>query len=454
MIARQLLGLVLLAAAHAEPAQWEPQWSGPWERQPGHSSFRGVGLHVAPDGGAFAGLRFNHSNRAHVALLRFGSDGALSWVHAPDDAGVSEFHAFERLRSGRLAAVGVPRSGAQVFVRVYAATGELLWQRESAGGRLFFDAVRYGLHALAENTQGELFVPLSDEATGDYVVLRYAADGTSLPTWRRHAGPHVRATDIAAFDDGGAVVTGVGDGFAGYSTVRFRADGTVLFEDLEPGDRGSVIGPAFVAADADGGLLLAATPEDGVMGVTEVTVWKLASDGARRWKRVLGLGDGFPLGRDLRRFQRAANGDALLVVDGPHTSDHSLVRLDGMSGIVLWETPLPLDEGDTTYMPSMGRGESAQGRILLAGSFKFLNTVRTARLVEFEADGRLCRRRDDPALFSADVAIAGAPGWTVLGIGSQPGDGIYVQRFDDDGPCTEGIVDAIFADGFEAGAVR
>ncbi len=452
----RLLLLGLLVAARGAAAEWEPQWSGVWQREPGNSGFRGVGLHAAPDGGAFAGIRYNRSNRAHVALSRFGSDGALSWVQAPDEGGVIDFHGFERLRSGRLAAVGVPRSGAQVFVRVHDAdSGDLLWQRESAAGQLFFEPVRHGLHVLAENAQGELFVPLSDPTSGDYVVLRYAADGTPLATWRWHAGPHVRATDIVALDDGGAAVTGVGTGLAGgYATVRFDADGDVRFDDLEPGDHGSPLGPAYMAADADGSLLLAGTPEDGAVGVPEATAWKLAPDGARLWTRVLGVGPGFSLGRDLLRFQRAVDGDALLVIDGPGVGVHSLVRLDGASGAVRWETPLPLDEGDTTYLPTLSRAESAQGRLLLAGNFKRDNVTHVARLVELEADGTLCRRRDDDALSSADIAVAGEQGWTVLGLGSLPGDGVHVQRFDDDGACTEGVPDALFADGFEAGATR
>ena len=421
-------------------------------REPGSSNFGEVGLHEAADGGAFAGVEFNRSNRPHVALLRFGGDGVLSWVHAPDDGGVGGFHGFELLRSGRLVAVGVPRSGAQVFVRVHdAGSGDLLWQRESAEGRLLFEPV---LHVVAENAQGELFVPLSDQATGDYVVLRYTADGKSLPSWRWHAGPNVRATDIVALDDGGAAITGVGLALGGgYATVRFGADGEVRFDDLEPGDRGSTLGPAYLAADADGSLLLAGTPEDGVVGVPEATVWKLAPDGVRLWKRVLGVGPGFALGRNILRFQRAANDDALLVIDGPGVGVFSLVRLDGASGAVRWETPLPVDEGDTSYRPTLSRGESAQGRLLLGGSFRRNNVTSMARLVELEADGRLCRRRDDAALWQANIAVAGDQGWTVLGMGALPAEGIRVQRFDDDGACTEGTRDAVFADGFEP-AVR
>lgn len=446
----RMIMMMALLAAPAAHAQWLPQWTGVWEREPTDGSVDAVGVHATPDGGLIAGVRFNRSNQVHIAVLRFDNDGSLQWVRGPSDGAVGDFNAIEPLRGGRFAVIGIPRSGARMFVRVHhAGSGELLWMRESSVG--LPGDVRQGLHAMAEGALGELLVAVADSATGDYVVLRYAAEGEPLSTWRWHAGPDARVTDIAALADGGVVVTGIGEGLnGGYATVRFDAAGAVRFHDIEPGDRGSPLGPAHVAVDAHGDVLVAGTPEDGQMGVPETTVWKLDADGKRVWERVLGVDAEFPLGRDLKHFRLAANGDVLVVIDGgPHELPHRLVRLASGDGRALWQAPFSFSIGFSEF-PPQAIVEAPHGRLLLAGSVSTEHTT-FARLLEFTADGTPCRRRDEASLYVVGAATAGPEGWSVLGTTAGPSsvNGALVQRYDAKSSCDDGLADAVFSDGFD-----
>lgn len=219
-IVRKILFGGFALAAHGAAAQWSPQWNGVWRPGEGDSSLRVLDVRVAPDGTSFVGGRFNRSNQAHAFLLRFESDGGLGWMH---DAGVVvEAGGIVRLSSGRIALFGEPWADERVFVGVYdQAGGEALWERRSALGRSL-DFERYDQDLVVETPGGDLLVRVGDQVSGDYVVLRYAADGTERPPWRWQAGPQVwTGGDIAALAGGGAVVTGVGRGLGG--TMRRRA---------------------------------------------------------------------------------------------------------------------------------------------------------------------------------------------------------------------------------------
>lgn len=444
-ILRKILFAGFALAAECAAAPWLPQWSSP---QPlDVEPARPLDVQVAADGTVFVGAQFTRANQGHAALLRFENDGRLAWMR---DAGtVSETAGIERLRSGRVAVFGVPWSKHQAFVSVYGEDGGLAWTRSSSLGRL--NVLRQDLRQLAEAADGDVLLRLSDQASGDYVVARYAADGGERPAWRRYAGAHVRATDIVALADGGAVVTGIGTGLdGGYMTVRFEADGGSRFDDLEPGDRGSSLGPAYVAVDAGGGIVLAGTPEDGRMGVPEATVWKLTANGGRSWKSVLGVDPEHPLGRDLYRFRLAANGDALLVTDagGSPSERWRLVRIAGVDGRVLWDRMFSFSIGFGQFPPG-ALAEAPNGRLLLAG-FVATEHATFARQLEFDADGRPCRSRDDETLGSFGAAAGSGQGWSVAARGA---NGIVVQRYDATGACDG--AERIFVDGFEtAGAAR
>jgi hypothetical protein len=443
-IVRGILFVGFAFASECAAQPWLPLWSGVQPINVEHA--RPLDVQVAPDGSVFVGAQFTRSNQGHAALLRFDDGGGLAWMR---DAGtVSETAGIERLRSGQVTVFGVPWSGAGAFVSVYADGGEPVWAHEPSLGRL--NVLRQDLHQLVEAANGDVLLNLSDQGSGDYVVARYAADGSERPAWRHAAGAHARATDIAALADGGAVVTGIGIGLGGgYTTVRFDADGNARFGDLEPGDHGSPLGPAYVAVDADGGIVLAGTPEDGTMGVPEATVWKLDANGARSWKRVLGVDAEYPFGRDLFRFRLAANGDALLVTDGGGSASERLhlVRIAGADGRVLWDRVFSFSIGFGQF-PPYGLAEAPNGRILLVGFVKTEHST-YARLIEFGADGEPCRQRDDESLHSVGAAVGSEHGWSVAAAGP---DGLVAQRFDADGACDR--PDPVFVDGFDGVGAR
>ncbi|ANB18506.1 hypothetical protein [Dokdonella koreensis] len=443
-IGRIMLFVGLLATARASAGAWPPVWTGTWERRPGDTGSQPFDVQVAADGTVFAAAYFNRANQKHAALLRFENDGRLAWVR---EHPVWLIASTERLASGRIALVGVPDSGASVFVRVYDdAGGDLVWEREASIGRL--DIEQHGLDHLAETPAGDLLVRLSDRTAGDYVVLRYTADGTALPPWRWPAGPDARATDIAALADGGAVVTGIGRGLGGgYSTVRLDATGAAVFDDLEPGQSGSPLGPGHVAVDADGGIVLAGEPEKTAHGAPGAMVWKLAANGARAWTRALPL---MEIGADVHAFALAANGDALVVTSGARGVAGDalrLVRLAGDDGRILWDTAFLFADGFGSGVAPSTVAETPDGRLLLAGHVRTQDATR-AHIAEFTADGVLCRVRDDASLYAAAAAAGSAHGWTILA--SSPGP-LVAQRLDASGACDGGTApDPIFGDGFEA----
>ena len=442
------LGLLgLFAGARVAATDWQPQWSALVERGEQDSNIGVIVVHADASGAVFVGGEFNRDNHKHGARLRFENDGRFAWMHehaVGDTAGV------ELLADGRFAEVGVSFDAVYtVFVRVYdGGSGDLIWERGSTLGRLDLDE-RGRASALAQSPSGDLLVRLSDPATGDYVVVRYAADGSDLAPWRWHAGADARASAIAALADGGAVVTGIGDALdGGYASVRFDASGNVLFHDLEPGAHGSPLGPAFVAVAADGGIVLAGTPEASPLGVPEATIWKLDADGARAWTTVLGVSDDFPLGRDLAAFALTGDGGVLVATDATFDrgSGYRLVRLAVEDGHLDWMAPLSFSNGlFTGTLHALAAGDG--GRILGVGRVNS-EDLPFARAIELTADGAACRSHDDSALFHWQAATAGSQGWTLAGPAST---GIVVQRFDATGAC-DGAADVVFVDGFEPSA--
>lgn len=447
-IVRKILFTGFALAAQGAAAQWLPQWSTP---QPDSiEPAQPIDVQIAPDGTLFAAAAFNRSNQQHAALLRVENDGRMAWMR--DTGAVRTTGGIERLASGRIALLGEPWSDGRIFVRVHdEGGGEALWERRSSLGRSL-NFGRYDQSLAVETPAGDLLVRIGDQDSGDYVVLRYTAAGEELPVWRWQAGPDAwTGGDIAAPADGGAVVTGRGHGIGGgYLSVRFDADGVALFDDLEAGDSGSALGPAYVEVDAEGGIVLAGTPEDDVMGVPETTVWKLSASGGRLWKTVIGVTDEFRLGHDLLRFRLAANGDALLVIDGDESASigtYRLVRLHGDDGRILWQRGFWFSVGVGQFPPH-ALAEAPNGRILLAN---YVDTEHSqyARLLEFTGEGEPCRRRDDDSLYYFGAAIGSEQGWSVAAVGP---DGVVAQRYDATGPCD--APDRIFLDGFDGAGAR
>jgi len=441
---------VLVAAlflARSAAAQWEPQWIGVWQYDEPIRAVLPVGVRTDADGGVFAAIDVTHHSQAHATLARFGGDGGFAWTREHE---VWTFAGAERVDAGRVALVGESdAAGPPVFVRVYdPANGDVVWEQESTSARLEFDG-RFDTRTLAVAANGDLLVRASDG--GDYVVIRYDAAGNALPDWRwASGGDDVSASDIVALPDGGAIVTGQGDFLGGgYVTVRFDAQGQAVFSDIELGEIGNPLGPSHVVADAAGDFLVAASPESS-FGVPKAQVWKIAADGSRLWTRVLTNPQDNLSSLDIGGFIRVGDGDVVVGAASVVDQRFRLLRLDGASGDVLWDSTATIGGTPTTL------AMAPNGRILVGG-YAFIDSAGHvgARIVEFDADGTSCRSSADLGMFSNVAAAAGTQGWTVLGTSEYAqgvGNDAVVRRYDANGPCDG--ADAIFIDGFDAAASR
>lgn len=435
-IATLLATLAMLPAQ----AQWTPQWSSVWQHP---EAFRAAGvqrLRVAGDGATFAAVDVTHHNRSHDALVRFNAGGSFAWLREHESGGPV---AIELLPGGRVALVATGRTaGSTIDTRVYdAVSGDVVWSRGSAIAQLHFDQ-RDATRHLAIDPAGNLLIAGSDD--DEFVVLRYAANGDTLPAWRADVGVSaVRATAIVALPDGGAIVSGPSDTIdGGFRTVRFDATGAVVFDDEELGDIGNPLGPSYLAATADGGFLVAAAPESS-FGVPEATVWKLAADGTRAWTTVL-PNPSAPMSLALSGLIVTPGGDALVVADTPFSDGFRLLRLRGSDGMVTRQAQSATGGHTTTF------ALAPNGRVLIGGfTFDGPSGTVTGRIAEFDARGAPCRAATDLAMKSA-IATAGADGgWNVGGSSAfvqSTGSDALLRRYEADGACT----DAIFGDGLDA----
>ncbi|MEO8670206.1 MAG: hypothetical protein ABI411_02755 [Tahibacter sp.] len=435
-----LLGLSA-ASAHA---QWQPLWSTPWQHpEPIHSASP-LKVRSAADGATFAGVDVTHHSASHVALVRFNPDGSFAWTRERPAQSLS---GLLLLDAGRVAIVGDGgTAAAPLYINVYDATsGNLLWERQAAGGRTLTDE-RDDTEQVAVDSSGNILLLASDG--GDYVIVRYDSAGNPLPTWRRtiDADEDVRASGILALPDGGVIVTGEGASLhGGYVTLRLDAQGSELFRDVDPGGIANPLGPAYLGIDADGNALLAAAPES-PGGVPCAQVWKLSPTGARLWTRVLPNPGSLTSSMSIGGFTLAPNGDVLIVAD-MNSQPFRLVRLDGATGAVRQDvaTPLPSNPSSMALAPN--------GRVLVGG-YAFIDSSGHVggRLVEFAASGAACRVANNVDMFSKVENSASANGWTVLGSTQFiPGTGndAFVRRYDADGACS--VVDVLFANGFQPG---
>jgi len=438
-----LAASTLSANARTETiAPWLPLSSASMQHpEPVHTTLP-IQTHIAPDGAIFAEVDVTHHNLAHAALARFNADGSFAWMH---EVAGSTPAGFAFLDGGHVvtAATSLLTLNA-INVRVYdTATGALTWVREATGGRFAFDE-RNDTKQVAVDANGNVMV-LSNDG-GDYVVIRHTADGTALPSWRARIdnANNVRASGIVAMPDGGAIVTGGGAIWGGgFVTVRFDAQGDVVFTDVELGGKNSLgnpLGPDYIAVNADGNVMLAGTLET-QGGTGHAQVWKLDPSGARLWTQLLpNPGGTLSTPPSVGAFLLAPNGDALVL--SKFVGSYRLVRLAAANGAVIWDAAASGGSPSTLAQAENGR-ILAGGYVLIGGG-----QVR-ARAVEFDATGAKCRIMEDIKPYLKLKANGSAAGWSVLtsnplvaGVGSDA----QMRRYNADGPCTE----KLFGDGFEA----
>lgn len=438
---RMVFGVLLAIGAPTADAQWQPQWSTPWQHPEPFHSASPLRVSMAADGATFAGVDATHHSTAHVALVRFNPDGSFAWTREREAFSLAGI-AF--VGADRVAIAGDGGAVLPVYVRLYdAATGDVVWDREAGGGEAAVDA-RHDTQQLVVDANGNLMVLASDN--GDFVVIRFDADGNALPTWRRtiDAEQDVHANGIVALPDGGAIVTGEGRTLGGgYVTVRFDAQGGEVFTDVDLGGIANPLGPSYLALDADGNAVVAAAPESSG-GVPRAQVWKLSQNGKRLWTKMLPNSGSPTSGMSVGGFMLAANGDTLIVADAPGAT-FRLVRLAAATGDVVWDVNALAGGSPSTL------GLAPNGRVLIGGyAFSGSGGQVSGRIAEFDASGEPCRIAEDLDMFSAVEAGASAAGWSVLGSThfiQGVGSDAFVRQYDADGTCT--LTDRLFVDGFD-----
>jgi outer membrane protein assembly factor BamB len=438
---RKSIALLMAAAASAANAQWQPQWSTAWQHPETFHSATPLRVCVGADGATFAAVNVVHHSLNHVALVRFNADGSFAWTQehvATSLAGI----AF--VGKGQVAIAGDGgTANSPVYVRLYdAATGDLVWSREAGGGRTRVDD-RFETPQLVVDAFGNLMVLASDH--GDYVVIRFDADGNALPTWRRtiDLDSDVLATAIVPLPDGGAVISGRGRVLGGGNvTVRLDAQGNEIFTDIE------IVGPfpygpAYLGVDSGGNAYVAAAQET-PNGVPRAQVWKLSPNGARLWTTIVPNPGGPTSNMSIGGFAMATNGDALIEADAGAGSLFRLVRLDGATGSVVSDFKAPIGGTPSTL------ALATNGRVLVGGDGPVGGGHVLGAIAEFDAGGEPCRVATDINLASSVNAVAGSSGWSVIGVTTfVPGVGndALAIHFDSDGACT--LTDRVFSDGFE-----
>lgn len=433
-IRAQTLWLALLTAPAGAQTAWEPAWTTTWQATGAFATHPDV-LRRADDGTLFIGIEAARTSGVRAGVLRLDADGTPGWFHERPDLPATPGDVV-LLADDRVALVG---GFTAPFVRTIDATdGSLAWETGVAGAVLWVEPSYYQTRQLAQVPGGDLLMRADDGA--DLVVPRFTAAGQPLPSWHWSTGLDVATADtIAALPDGGAIVAGRADFIGGgYRTVRFAADGSLVYADTELGDLGNPLGPAWLATTPDGAALVVASPETR-LGAPGAMAWKIAADGTRLWTRT--LSDQSQTATTFTSWATALGPDGGLhvaVVGMPQVL--RLVRVDASTGTTR------SDVASAVPGLPMAQAVAPNGRSLLVGYAHIQGGGgRThATMAEFDADGALCRQRSPlPNLGSLGAVVGAAEGWTV--VGTSDAGSVVVQRYDADGACGE----KLFAEDFE-----
>lgn len=423
------LALAAMITPAAAQTSWEPIWSTTWAAE-GAASTHASMLRRADDGALFVGIEPGRAGTQRAGVLRIESDGTFGWADERPGSGSADD--VLPLADGRVALTG----GLAPYVRtIDAGSGDLAWEASASGATLMV-LRSFSTNQIAQAPGGDLLLRAHD---GDaFVVLRFDPSGQQLPPWRWASGlGEVWANSIVALADGGAIVTGrTFDHTGGFRTVRFAADGNVVYADVELGTHGSPLGMSWVAAAPDGGAWVVASPET-PFGMPGAMAWRIAADGTRLWTRELSDQSSGATTFSNGPIAQGPGGDLWIATAGT-PKRLGLIRVDGDTGATRWNSHSSLP----SYADVLA--VAPNGRSLLGGSAHIPGGGgRTyAILAEFDADGVLCRERAVENLYGFVSAAGAAEGWSVLGIGDA---GLTVQRYAADGACD----DVVFADGFE-----
>lgn len=200
-------------------------WGTAWERVidgPGSGWDGAAAVAVDAAGDVIAvGKQEPAEGSVQIHTVKLAADGVERWSRLwPESAvGYCEGRAVAVGPAGEVVAGG---SDLADFVVVkYAADGTLLWDRRFDGGEA------EDLLGVAVDGDGNVYAvgrgPVG--GVGDVLVAAWSADGTFLRSWRYGAAGEAQGEDIAVLPDGGLAVAGFAD--RALLVVVFETDGTV-----------------------------------------------------------------------------------------------------------------------------------------------------------------------------------------------------------------------------------
>ena len=273
------------SATAAAPSAGTPKvlWEVSYDGGPGHHDY---GRQVTTAGRSVfvAASTQDRDHPADFTVLRYSRHGKLQWQRHVGGTFSRTGEPSDLLAIGTgVLVTGVTRDGAGnaalTTVR-YDAHGHVRWQRRQA---LEDPVLPDDGPKLALADDGSIRVGAS--SGGDFLALSYASNGARQ--WVRRvdaSGSGDVATDIAVDGAGNAYLAGpAGDGFDGYTTVKFDEAGHVEWSVNVHGPIGSTLGPAFVDIAPDGTPVVSASPESSC-GVPQSRTWRLNPDGTEQWE--------------------------------------------------------------------------------------------------------------------------------------------------------------------------
>lgn len=269
------------ARAEAPPTQL---WAQTWNSSANHEDMGRLLAADSPNRIYVAGTTYDPvmgGDLYDYLLLQYNSAGDLVWERTYGGTGGEAISDICVPAEGQVVITGFSsqNGGVEIATVEYDHLGNLIWDRRfpvqgfstDSGPKLSADA--------------DHNIIVSGTTNGDFLILKYAPDGTLL--WSRtHDGPNHGfdfATDIAVGPDGSIYATGPANDMGRFMIVKYGPTGVLEWEQILAGDIESVFAPSMVAVEPDGDIIVAGNPES-TCGVFQFKIWKCSAEtGAPLW---------------------------------------------------------------------------------------------------------------------------------------------------------------------------
>ncbi|HMB70151.1 MAG TPA: FlgD immunoglobulin-like domain containing protein [bacterium] len=276
----------LLATTAARTVASEPSPILDWERphEPAGSLYADgawAGVESSGDVTTVGIRRLDGGFETETAVVRHDAGGAFQWEGTFPDSQAVHVNALLLPEGDVVVATVITGFEPRIVVRRVTAPGDSVWSHEIAVAPV----APAQMPAYPALRGDGLWVASRPDELGR--LTRYDLDGNVL--WSvplaDSGGVGFRPTDVAVAPDGTAYVGGEGLQHPGIiaRSVAVDPDGTFLWEHIQPGAIGSLLGDVFVQVGPDSLPVLSTSPETDCGGI-EAWTWKLDRDGDLVWE--------------------------------------------------------------------------------------------------------------------------------------------------------------------------